>query len=139
MIDILEYIPHRYPFLMIDRIVSIDTVGKHIIAIKNITNNDPQLQGHFPDNPVMPGVHILESLQQTSGVLAGYLYKNTPRIKHVLSLDKIKFYTPVVPGDQLILEVTAVVKLLGAYRFAGKAYVDNNVVAEGNWTLADPK
>lgn len=139
MSDVLSYLPHRYPFLMVDRVVSIDKKEKQIIALKNITFNEPQFQGHFPDNPIFPGIYIIESLLQTSGILVGHIHENTPKIKHVLSLDKVKFYTPVVPGDQLILEVTMVVKLLGAYRCVGKAYVDNEVVAEGNWTLVNPQ
>ena len=130
---IFKVLPQRYPFLMIDRIISMNK--NEIIALKNVTNNEPHFQGHFPDNPIMPGALILEAMFQTSGVLAGYIAKGLTEkyLAYVATVDKVKFRKPVIPGDQLYLKVSAMTKVGSAGRFIGKAYVDDIMVAEATW------
>lgn len=128
--EILKILPHRYPFLLVDRVLELEK-GKSIIAIKNITYNEHFFQGHFPKIKVMPGVLIIEALAQTGGIL---LYESIPDPKNVLvflsAIDKTKFRKPVVPGDQLRLEVD-ILKLKSKFcHIRGKAYVGEEVAAE---------
>jgi beta-hydroxyacyl-ACP dehydratase FabZ len=127
---ILKILPHRYPFLLVDRVLKLDK-GKSITAIKNITYNEPFFQGHFPRLKVMPGVLIVEALAQAGGIL---LYHSVPNPEKILVLltkiDKAKFRKPVVPGDQLKLEVE-ILRLKSKFcHISGKAFVDGEVVAE---------
>ena len=127
---ILKILPHRYPFLLVDRVLKVDK-GKSITAIKNITYNEPFFQGHFPSIKVMPGVLIVEALAQAGGIL---LYHSIPESEKILVLlskiDKAKFRKPVVPGDQLRLEVE-ILKLKSKFcHISGRAFVDGEVVAE---------
>ncbi len=127
---ILKILPHRYPFLLVDRVLELDK-GKSITAIKNVTSNEPFFQGHFPHIKVMPGVLIVEALAQAGGIL---LYHSIPDPEKILVLltkiDKAKFRKPVVPGDQLKLEVE-ILRLKSKFgHIAGKAFVDGEVVAE---------
>ncbi len=128
---ILEALPHRYPFLLIDRIVSFEPKTR-LTGLKNVTVNEPFFQGHFPGIPVMPGVLILESLAQASGMLA-YLSKQalTPDdpLYYLVKIDKARFRKPVVPGDQLILEVSQKMMRRGMGLYDCKALVDGQVVA----------
>lgn len=136
---IQEYLPHRYPFLLIDRVLHCEP-GKSIIAIKNVTANEPFFMGHFPGNPIMPGVLILEALAQASGILAnkttetkeGYLYLFT-------GVDNTRFKRVVAPGDQLRLEVNFVRARQDFWKFTGTAYVGEHVVCTTDMTSARRK
>ena len=128
---ILEHLPHRYPFLMVDRILELKPDEK-IVALKNVSINEPFFQGHFPNNPIMPGVLIVEAMGQAGGVL---ISANLPpaekgRLFYFMGLDKIRFRKPVVPGDQLIMELKILKKRSKVVRMAGTAFVDQNIVAE---------
>ncbi len=130
--DIQRILPHRYPFLLIDRVLSIE-LGKRIVALKNITMNEPFFQGHFPGRPIMPGVLIIEAAAQAGGILA---FLSTPENLgnpsiFLMGLDKVRFRQPVVPGDQLRLEVETLRGGKKFWKMAGKAFVDQNLVAEG--------
>ncbi|NOY63908.1 MAG: 3-hydroxyacyl-ACP dehydratase FabZ [Nitrospirae bacterium] len=130
--EIMEVLPHRYPFLMVDRIIEIEE-GKRIVGIKNVTMNEAFFQGHFPGNPIMPGVLIIEAMAQVSGVLA-YKSGMSGKATYFLSIEKAKFRKPVVPGDQLRLEITVLRGRQTIWRFAGNAYVDDKLVAEAEFT-----
>lgn len=135
MIDIREIqdiLPHRYPFLMVDRIVEIDP-GKRAIGIKNVTINEPFFVGHFPGNPIMPGVLIVEAMAQVAGILA---FKSGVQGDSVyfMSIEKAKFRKPVLPGDQLKLDITTIQTRGNVWRFSGSAIVDERVAAEAEFT-----
>ena len=129
--DIMKYLPHRFPFLLIDRVVDMEPDEK-ITALKNVSMNEPFFQGHFPDMPVMPGVLILEAMAQAGGVLyiAGAPREQHGAIMLFMGIDKAKFRKPVVPGDQIIFEVKVLRKRAKALKFAATAKVDGAVVAE---------
>ncbi len=128
--EIMEVLPHRYPFLLVDRVLEKET-GKRIVAIKNVTMNEPHFQGHFPGFPIMPGVLIIEAMAQVAGLMV--MEKGADTLPMFASIDNVKFKTPVRPGDQLRFEVE-VVKIKGSFvRTAGKATVDGKVVAEAEF------
>lgn len=133
---IRSILPHRYPLLLVDRVLELDP-GKRIVALKNVTANEQFFQGHFPERPVMPGVLIIEALAQTAGIL--FLHERedrASRLVYLTALEKTRFRRPVVPGDQLRLEVE-LVHLRGDYsRVQGRAYVDGEVVAEAKMSSA---
>jgi 3-hydroxyacyl-[acyl-carrier-protein] dehydratase len=134
MIDvqgIMDVLPHRYPFLFVDRIIELEE-GKRIVGIKNVTINEPFFQGHFPGEPVMPGVLIIEALGQTAGVLAyGATGKEAEgKGVYLMSINRVKFRRPVLPGDQLRLELDVVKHRGMIWAFQGKAFVGDQVVAE---------
>ncbi|HDD35462.1 MAG TPA: 3-hydroxyacyl-ACP dehydratase FabZ [Candidatus Desulfofervidus auxilii] len=133
--EIQRYLPHRYPFLLVDRILEIEP-GKRIVGLKNVTFNEHFFQGHFPQSPVMPGVLVIEAMAQVGGVLAYYSAKEEARGKliYFAALDKVKFRRPVIPGDQLILELEMLRYGSRACKMRGKALVDGEVVAEGELT-----
>lgn len=135
--DILEILPHRYPFLMVDRVSSFDDEKCEIITYKNVSINEPFFNGHFPGKPVMPGVLILEALAQSGGIL---LWNKFPEIRGKLamfmSIKNSKFRKPVVPGDQLVMEVKLVSKRFNTYHFEGKAFVDGNIAAQSEFQAA---
>ena len=131
--EILAMLPHAYPFLLVDRIVEIE-LGKRIVGIKNVTYNEPFFPGHFPGRPIMPGVLIVEAMAQTAGVL---LFKSMPeedykRSVFFLGMDNVKFRKPVVPGDQLRLELEITRHHQSIWGFTGKAFVDGKLVAEAD-------
>ncbi|MGE0441905.1 MAG: UDP-3-O-acyl-N-acetylglucosamine deacetylase [Gemmatimonadales bacterium] len=127
---ILDVIPHRYPFLLVDRIVEIEP-RKRVVGIKNVTINEPFFQGHFPGHPIMPGVLIVESMAQVGGMLLmGELDQPDEKVVYFMSLDNIKFRRPVTPGDQLRQEVEMVQLRGRVCRMKGVAYVDGQVVCE---------
>jgi 3-hydroxyacyl-[acyl-carrier-protein] dehydratase len=134
MIDeILTMLPHTYPFLLVDRILEIEP-GKRIVGIKNVTYNEPFFPGHFPGRPIMPGVLIVEAMAQTAGVLVFKSIEEESHKKPVffLGMDNVKFRKPVVPGDQLRLELEITRHRQSIWGFKGKAFVDENLVAEGD-------
>jgi len=129
--DILEAIPHRYPFLMVDRVIDvIPDVGA--IGIKNVSINEAHFQGHFPRKPVMPGVLIVESMAQTAAILVSTTLgeKMANKLVYFMSVEKCRFRKPVVPGDQIKVHVTKQQRRRNVWKFAGEARVDDVVVAE---------
>lgn len=127
--EIINYLPHRYPFLLVDRVVEVDS-GQRLVAIKNVTFNEPFFQGHFPQKPVMPGVLIIEALAQATGLLAMESEEvSGAAIYYLVGVDKARFKRPVVPGDQLRLEVSVTKQRRGIWSFSGKATVDGAVCA----------
>jgi 3-hydroxyacyl-[acyl-carrier-protein] dehydratase len=129
-LDIMKILPHRYPFLLVDRIVELE-VGKRAVGIKNVTINEPFFQGHFPGHPIMPGVLILEALAQVGGVTASLAEESTDgKVTYFVGIDKARFRRPVVPGDVLRLEMEAIYCRRGIYCFQGKAFVEGKLVAE---------
>lgn len=133
---IQRILPHRYPFLMVDRITSLD-LDKKVVGVKSVTVNEPFFQGHFPGRPIMPGVMIIEAMAQVGGILLLNSFPN-PEEKLVLfmQINNAKFRKPVVPGDQLVLEVEMVQKRSKYVVMAGKAIVDENLVAEAEFVAA---
>jgi 3-hydroxyacyl-[acyl-carrier-protein] dehydratase len=128
---IAAILPHRYPFLLVDRVVELDA-GKSIVAIKNVTFNEPFFTGHFPGHPVMPGVLIIEALAQASGLLiglSGVHTANDDRIFYLAKVDNARFLKPVVPGDQLRLEVQLKRTIRSMGIFTARAVVDGKEVA----------
>jgi 3-hydroxyacyl-[acyl-carrier-protein] dehydratase len=137
--DILKHLPHRYPFLLIDRVLDYEP-GKSLIAIKNVTHNEPHFPGHFPNRPIMPGVLILEAMAQATGILA---FKTTDRIPddnslyYFVGIDNARFKQPVEPGDQLRLEVEFVKQMRGIWKFKGQALVDGKIVCSADLMCAE--
>jgi len=134
--DIIRILPHRYPFLLVDKIIEME-MGKRVVGIKNVTANEPFFQGHFPGNPIMPGVLIIEAMAQVGGVLARLSIPNVMEREDMgeiffVSMDKVKFRKPVVPGDQIRFEAEALRTGARAWKMAGKAFVDGDLVAEAN-------
>lgn len=128
---IMQRLPHRYPFLLVDRVIRI-TPGEEIVALKNVTINEPFFQGHFPVMPIMPGVLIVEALAQAGGVLA-YETRRSEKpggLIFFMGIDNVRFRKPVVPGDQLILEARLVKLRARAAKMAGRALVGDQLVAE---------
>lgn len=136
--EIKQYIPHRYPFLLVDRIVEIE-LGKRAVGLKNVTINEPFFPGHFPHNPVMPGVLIIEALAQAAAVLAFKTEGTIPdkdAMVYFASVDNVRFKRPVVPGDQLMLEVEIVRTIRNIWKFKGVARVAGEVATEAEFMCA---
>ncbi|MBX9989852.1 3-hydroxyacyl-ACP dehydratase FabZ [Phreatobacter oligotrophus] len=136
--EILSVLPHRYPFLLIDKIVNIrgDEFG---IGIKNVTANEPQFMGHFPGNPIMPGVLMIEGMAQTGGVMALTSVGGTGKLVFFMTIDKAKFRKPVTPGDRIEYHMTKIAKKRNIWFYRGEAMVDGKLVAEAELSamLAD--
>jgi 3-hydroxyacyl-[acyl-carrier-protein] dehydratase len=132
--DILKILPHRFPFLLIDRVLELVRMKK-IVALKNVTITEPFFQGHFPDKPIMPGVLIVEAIAQAGGLLLLTEVPNRDDLLMVFTgIEKARFRRPVVPGDQLRIEVEVRAWRMTAARLEGKAYVDGKVAAEATVT-----
>jgi 3-hydroxyacyl-[acyl-carrier-protein] dehydratase len=130
--EILEYLPHRYPFLLIDRVIECE-LGKRIRALKNVSVNEPYFNGHFPYYKVMPGVLVVEAMAQAAAILSFRSMGIKPDDKSVYyfaGIDRARFKKPVMPGDQLILEVSIERTVRSVVKYAGKAYVGDVLVAE---------
>lgn len=139
--EIREYLPHRYPFLLVDRVVELNP-GESIVAYKNVTVNEPFFNGHFPDHPVMPGVLIVEAMAQAAGVLGFKTMNKKPQdgsIYYFVGSDKLRFKRPVVPGDQLKLEAKIVSERRGIWKFDVKATVEDDIVSTATILCADRK
>jgi len=135
--EIMKILPHRPPFLLVDRITEMEP-GKRIVGLKNVTINEPFFTGHFPGHPVMPGVLIIEAMAQVACVLAILSSDESVRSKvtYFAGIDNAKFRKPVFPGDQLRLELEAVTCKRGIWYFNGKAYVDEKLVTEAELKAA---
>jgi 3-hydroxyacyl-[acyl-carrier-protein] dehydratase len=131
--EIQKFLPHRYPFLLVDRIIELEQ-GKKATGIKNVTFNEEFFQGHFPGQPIMPGVLIIEAMAQVAGLLSFNSGANTGKTVYFMSIEKAKFRKPVVPGDQLRLEITVLHHRGNVWKFSGNALVDQKVVAEAEFT-----
>jgi len=128
--EIMEILPHRYPFLLVDRIAEME-LGKRIVGLKNVTINEPFFQGHFPGRPIMPGVLIIEAMAQVGGVLA---FKSNPdpdkKLVYFSGIEKAKFRKPVIPGDRLRFEVTVIQTRPPFWKMSAQAYVEDQLVCE---------
>ena len=136
--QILKQLPHRYPFLLVDRVLELDK-GKSIKALKNVTINEPFFEGHFPYRPVMPGVLMLEALAQAAALLAFDALDATPSddmVYYFAGIDGARFKRPVEPGDQLILEVELLRMKAGIFKFKARATVSGTVAVEAELTCA---
>lgn len=131
----MAMLPHRYPFLMVDRIIDMQG-DDYCVGIKNITVNEPQFQGHFPGQPVMPGVLLIEGMAQTAGVLCIWSREEQgiPKIVYLMLIDKVRFKRPVVPGDSVRYVMRKQKRLGTVWRFAAEARVDDRLVAEAEIT-----
>lgn len=133
--EILNHLPHRYPFVLVDRVLSYE-VGKEITAIKNVTINEPFFPGHFPYHPVMPGVLIVEAMAQAAAIVSFKTMDSKPSddsVYYFAGIDKARFKKPVSPGDQLVLNVKIDRILRGIWKYSGVATVDGAVVAEAEF------
>ena len=136
--DVMEYLPHRYPFLLVDRVLASEP-GRFIRAVKNVTFNEPFFPGHFPGFPVMPGVLIIEALAQTASILSHLTRGTRPDPSSLIffaGIDKARFRRQVLPGDQLVLEAEVVRIVRGIGKFATRALVDGEIAAEGELMAA---
>ena len=136
--DILKILPHRYPFLLVDRILECDE-KQRIVGIKNLTFNEPFFQGHFPGHPVMPGVLQLEAMAQTAGVLANRMFNSEGAIAYFISVDNARFRKVLKPGDQLRIEINLLRTRLGMCKFKGTVSVDDELACEAEMMFAFKK
>ena len=135
---ILKQLPHRYPFLLVDRVLALDK-GKSIKALKNVTINEPFFEGHFPHRPVMPGVLMIEALAQAAALLSFDALDTSPsdeQIYYFAGIDGARFKRPVEPGDQLILEVELLRRKAGIFKFKARAMVGDEIAVEAELTCA---
>ena len=138
-IEVRNYLPHRYPFLLVDRVISV-SAGEEVVAIKNVSINEPFFNGHFPDEPIMPGVLIIEALAQAAGVLGFISQDRMPsdNCMYVLcGVDNARFKRRVVPGDQLELRARLVATKRNILKFSGEAFVDGKLVASADLIVAE--
>ncbi|MBF0264765.1 MAG: 3-hydroxyacyl-ACP dehydratase FabZ [Gammaproteobacteria bacterium] len=137
--DILAHLPHRYPFLLVDRVTAY-TPEKSLTAFKNISYNEPQFSGHFPHKPIFPGVLIIEALAQATGILAfrSTGTKPTPgKLYYLVGIDNVRFKNPVVPGDKLILQIDVIKKMRGLWKFNAKASVGDTIITTAELMCAE--
>ena len=134
--DIMKVLPHRYPFLLVDRILEIEE-GKRIVGLKNVTINEPFFQGHFPGHPIMPGVLIIEAMAQVGGMLLmGSVGDPDTKVVYFMSMDNVKWRRPVTPGDQIRFEVEILQLRRSICRMKGVGYVDGQVASEAEFMAA---
>jgi len=127
---IMEYLPHRYPMLLVDRVIGFES-GKRIVGVKNVTINEPFFQGHYPGHPIMPGVLIIEAMAQVGGLLLMDAIENPDdKVVYFMSLDNVKWRRPVRPGDQLVFEIELLQHRRNVCRMRGEGFVDGQLVAE---------
>src|SRR5580700_5008119 len=132
--EIMDFLPHRYPFLLIDRVVEFEPT-KRLVAIKNVTINEPFFQGHFPDHPIMPGVLMVEAMAQAGGIIMMYeLEDRLSKLVVFTGIERAKFRRPVTPGDQLRIEVEVLAFRSRAGRIQGRALVDGKLACEATLT-----
>ncbi len=136
--EIRELLPHRYPFLLVDKVIELEP-GKKIVAVKNVSSNEPFFQGHFPEHPIMPGVLIVEALAQAAGIAVAVLEENKGKLGVFAGIDSMKFKNQVLPGDVLTLEAEILMSKLGVTKAKVKASVDGKVAAEGEIKFAMTK
>jgi 3-hydroxyacyl-[acyl-carrier-protein] dehydratase len=133
IVEIMEILPHRYPFLLVDKVLEVEQ-GKRIVALKNVTMNEPFFQGHFPGYPVMPGVLIIEAMAQAAAIMA-YLSSGSEasdKVSYFMAIDNARFRKPVKPGDTLRIEIETIFQKRGIWSVAGKAYVGDVLVTEAD-------
>jgi 3-hydroxyacyl-[acyl-carrier-protein] dehydratase len=135
VLKIMKMIPHRYPFLLVDRIVEMEA-GERAIGLKNITMNEPQFMGHFPDNPVMPGVLIVEAMAQTAAIVVveAQEEQTAEKIVYFMTIDNARFRKPVTPGDSMYIHVEKVQARRNVWKFKGEARVDGQLCAEATFS-----
>ncbi len=136
--EILQYLPHRYPFLLIDRVLELEE-GKRVLALKNVTMNEPFFPGHFPHHPVMPGVLIVEAMAQAAALLSFKTLGIKPDENSVVlfaGIDNVRFKRPVVPGDQLLFDVSITQSKRNIYKYKGTARVDGELATEAELMCA---
>ena len=137
--DIIKLLPHRYPFLFVDQISELE-MGQRVVGWKNVTSNEFFFQGHFPDNPIMPGVIIIEAIAQVGGILArvtlneGDLEKGGDRAVYFMAIDKAKFRKPVLPGDRIRFDIETLRTGSRVWKMLGKAFVKDDLVAQAEFT-----
>ncbi len=139
VVEIREYLPHRYPFLLVDRVVELN-LGESVVGMKNVTVNEPFFDGHFPDTPVFPGVLLVEAMAQVSGILGFKTMDKKPAdgsIYYFVGADKLRFKRPVVPGDQLMLRSQVISDRRGIWKFDVSADVDGEMCASATILCAD--
>lgn len=135
--EIMTLLPHRYPFLLVDKVLDYDDDTKTLLAVKNVSMNEPQFTGHFPKQPVMPGVLIVESMAQTAGLLMFSMDESLKgKLAFFMAIRNAKFRKPVIPGDQLVIEVKFISKRFNTYMFKAQSFVDGNVIAEAEFQTA---
>lgn len=139
--EIREYLPHRYPFLLVDRVMELE-LGEYIVAHKNVSINEPFFNGHFPHHPIMPGVLIIEALAQAAGILGFKTVNKLPRdgyVYYYVGSDNVRLKRPALPGDQLRLEARVIFAKRGIWKFACRATVDGELVCEADIICAERK
>jgi len=137
--EVLKHLPHRYPFMLVDRVLNC-VPGESLVALKNVSFNEPFFQGHFPDRPIMPGVLIIEALAQATGILAFITTNTRPTersLYYFVGIDNARFKQPVIPGDQLILDVTVTRVIKTVWKFHAVAKVSDKVVASADLMCAE--
>ncbi len=136
--EIREILPHRYPFLLVDKVIELEP-GKRAVGIKNVSANEPFFQGHFPDYPIMPGVLIVEALAQIAGIAVAVIDENKGKLGVFAGIDNLKFKNQVLPGDVLTLEAEILLSKMGVTKAKVKATVDGKLAAEGEIKFAMTK
>ena len=139
ILEIMRHLPHRYPFLMVDRVLECDVASQRIKAVKNVSFNEPFFQGHFPGYPVLPGVLVIEAMAQVSAILAYKMRGECHDARSLLffaGIDNARFKRPVFPGDQLVLESVELNVVRSVFKFAAKATVNGELVAEAQLMAA---